>query len=98
MAETSFLAPGFFVPRSLQDYQSSSNATLIDGDGLYVSQPYSKDRCKEDKPTVPYAQLITQAILAAPARRITLSDIYAFAMQGHAYFRTAGAGWKVRLW
>jgi forkhead box protein O3 len=47
-----------------------------------------------------YADLITQAILAAPEKRLTLSQVYEWMVQNVPYFRDKGdsnssAGWKV---
>ena len=47
-----------------------------------------------------YADLITQAIEAAPEKRLTLAQIYDWMVQNVAYFRDKGdmnssAGWKV---
>lgn len=48
-----------------------------------------------------YADLITQAILSSPEKRLTLSQIYDWMIQNVPYFRDKGdsnssAGWKVR--
>lgn len=48
-----------------------------------------------------YADLITQAILSSPEKRLTLSQIYDWMVQNVPYFRDKGdsnssAGWKVR--
>lgn len=47
-----------------------------------------------------YADLITQAILASPEKRLTLSQVYEWMVQNVPYFRDKGdsnssAGWKV---
>uniref|UniRef100_A0A915MY12 Fork-head domain-containing protein n=1 Tax=Meloidogyne javanica TaxID=6303 RepID=A0A915MY12_MELJA len=47
-----------------------------------------------------YADLITQAILASPEQRLTLSQVYEWMVHNVAYFRDKGdsnssAGWKV---
>ncbi|KAI8924883.1 hypothetical protein BC831DRAFT_401843, partial [Entophlyctis helioformis] len=46
------------------------------------------------RPTIPYAILITNAIEMSANRRITLNEIYNYAMHHYPYFRTAGSGWK----
>lgn len=46
------------------------------------------------KPTIPYAQMITQAIERRPDKKITLNEIYNYAMSEYDYFKTAGNGWK----
>jgi hypothetical protein len=50
-----------------------------------------------------YADLITQAILASPEKRLTLSQVYEWMVQNVPYFRDKGdsnssAGWKVGFW
>lgn len=47
-----------------------------------------------------YADLITQAILNSPEKRLTLSQVYEWMVQNVPYFRDKGdsnssAGWKV---
>ena len=49
-----------------------------------------------------YADLITQAILASPEKRLTLSQVYEWMVQNVPYFRDKGdsnssAGWKVGI-
>ena len=49
-----------------------------------------------------YAELITQAILSSPEKRLTLSEIYEWIVQNVPYFSDKAsspstAGWKVRL-
>ncbi|KAI8900637.1 hypothetical protein BC833DRAFT_523304, partial [Globomyces pollinis-pini] len=48
----------------------------------------------KERPTLPYAQLITHAIESSPNRRITLNGIYNYVMTNYPYFQTAGSGWK----
>ena len=48
-----------------------------------------------------YADLITQAILSSPEKRLTLSQVYDWMVQNIPYFKDKGdsnssAGWKVR--
>ncbi|KAM3721568.1 Forkhead box protein [Dirofilaria immitis] len=49
-----------------------------------------------------YADLITQAIVSSPEKRLTLSQVYEWMVQNVPYFRDKGdsnssAGWKVRI-
>lgn len=49
-----------------------------------------------------YADLITQAVISSPEKRLTLSQIYDWMVQNVPYFRDKGdsnssAGWKVSL-
>ncbi|WKX88216.1 hypothetical protein Q1695_008111 [Nippostrongylus brasiliensis] len=49
-----------------------------------------------------YADLITQAIMQSPEKRLTLSQVYEWMVQNVPYFRDKGdsnssAGWKVRV-
>ena len=49
-----------------------------------------------------YAELITQAILSSPDKRLTLSEIYDWIVQNVPYFADKAnspstAGWKVRI-
>lgn len=49
-----------------------------------------------------YAELITQAILSSPEKRLTLSEIYDWIVQNVPYFSDKAnspstAGWKVRI-
>jgi hypothetical protein len=48
-----------------------------------------------DRPTIRYAQMITEAINSTESKKITLSGIYSYVMEKYPYFKTAGAGWKV---
>jgi Forkhead domain len=57
----------------------------------------SEVRASPYKPTVPYAQLITLAIESRHDKKITLNEIYNYAMEQYEYFKTAGSGWKVKF-
>ncbi|KAI8905051.1 hypothetical protein EDD86DRAFT_241619, partial [Gorgonomyces haynaldii] len=85
----------FPVPFS---YKSTSNTTLIDPNGEWRPEPQQKKKKHEEKspykPTVPYAQLITNAIESRSDKKITLNEIYNYAMREYEYFKTAGSGWK----
>jgi hypothetical protein len=60
-----------------------------------MRKAFNDSRSAPYKPTVPYAQLIAQAIESKPEKKITLNEIYNYAMEEYQYFRTAGNGWKV---
>ena len=49
----------------------------------------------QDRPTVPYAQLIGEAIESTADGRITLNGIYNSVLANYPYFQTASVGWKV---
>ena len=46
------------------------------------------------KPNTSYANLIAMAILRAPERRLTLSQIYNWIMDTFKYYRECGTGWQ----
>ncbi|RPA87295.1 hypothetical protein BJ508DRAFT_98244 [Ascobolus immersus RN42] len=47
-----------------------------------------------DKPSYSYATLIGMAILRAPNRRLTLSQIYKWISETFSYYRTSDHGWQ----
>lgn len=50
---------------------------------------------ESEKPSYSYAQLIVQAISAAPERQLTLSGIYAFISRHYPYYRSeTSKGWQ----
>ncbi|XP_063818593.1 forkhead box protein J2 isoform X2 [Pseudophryne corroboree] len=49
---------------------------------------------RDGKPPYSYANLIQYAINSAPARRMTLSEIYRWICDNFPYYRNAGVGWK----
>ena len=49
------------------------------------------------KPPFSYAQLIVQAILSAPDKQMTLSQIYNFISAQYPYYEANNRGWQVRL-
>lgn len=49
------------------------------------------------RPSIPYAQLIAEAIESTPEGKITLNGIYNHVTTNYPYFQNAGAGWKVRF-
>ncbi|XP_077311827.1 forkhead box protein J2 isoform X3 [Lithobates pipiens] len=53
---------------------------------------------RDGKPPYSYANLIQYAINSAPARRMTLSEIYRWICDNFPYYRNAGVGWKGSYW
>ncbi|KAG8435780.1 hypothetical protein GDO86_013645 [Hymenochirus boettgeri] len=49
---------------------------------------------RDGKPPYSYANLIQYAINSAPAKRMTLSEIYRWICDNFPYYRNAGVGWK----
>lgn len=47
------------------------------------------------RPAVTYVKIITEAIESSPDKKLTLVDIYQYAMKKYDYFTAAGHGWKV---
>lgn len=52
------------------------------------------DGTPRPKPQISFACLIGMAILDAPAKRMTVSEIYKFMESRYPYFASAGPGWK----
>jgi hypothetical protein len=48
------------------------------------------------RPTIPYAQMIVQAIESSPEQKSTLKEIYEYISENYPFFRTTKNGWKVR--
>ena len=61
----------------------------------YQSRSLSGDATT--RPAIPYSTLIAKAIDCSLDRKITLNEIYNYAMTHYPYFRSAGNGWKVIL-
>ncbi|KAI4177198.1 MAG: hypothetical protein LQ343_000681 [Gyalolechia ehrenbergii] len=55
---------------------------------------YSNDAMKDLKPSIPYAVMITQAILSKENETITLNDIYEWIMANFAYYRHLKTNWQ----
>jgi hypothetical protein len=49
------------------------------------------------KPPFSYAQLIVQAILSAPDKQMTLSQIYNFISAQYPYYEANNRGWQVSV-
>ncbi|KAK9464828.1 fork head domain-containing protein [Lipomyces arxii] len=71
--------------------QSSSLSSLSD-----IPPPHLMPVVVDDgeKPPYSYATLIGMAILRAPARRLTLAQIYSWIMESFKYYRMCDAGWQ----
>jgi len=81
-------------------FKNSSSTTIqrISSSGNDNSQqdqdnPNSKNGTK---PPFSYAQLIVQAILSAPDKQMTLSQIYNFISAQYPYYEANNRGWQVR--
>lgn len=48
----------------------------------------------DGKPPYSYAQLIVQAISAAPDKQLTLNGIYSYITRNYPYYKTADKGWQ----
>ncbi|KAI4225805.1 MAG: hypothetical protein L6R36_003646 [Xanthoria steineri] len=55
---------------------------------------FTKDATKDLKPTVPYAVMITQAILSTPEQCLPLNKIYDFITANFAYYRHLTSNWQ----
>lgn len=54
------------------------------------------ERKNSSKPPFSYAQLIVQAILSAPDKQMTLSQIYNYISAQYPYYEANNRGWQVR--
>jgi forkhead box protein K len=62
----------------------------------YQAHAYSPSKAADKvRPSIPYAQLIAEAIESSPEGKITLNGIYTHVSEHYPYFQSAGAGWKV---
>ncbi|KAI2626728.1 forkhead box protein L2 [Hypoxylon sp. NC1633] len=77
----------------IQDSRPSKK-TKVDEPGL--PPPDSFPAIKDDgtKPSHSYAQLIGMAILRAPQRRLTLSQIYKWISDNYSFYSANDAGWQ----
>ncbi|KAL8842065.1 MAG: hypothetical protein Q9170_000668 [Blastenia crenularia] len=55
---------------------------------------YSADNTRDLKPSIPYAVMITQAILSKESETITLNGIYEWIMNHFAYYRFLKTNWQ----
>lgn len=71
---------------------ASGGTILMNADDIDLSL----DANQHIKPSYSYAQMISQAILAAPEEKLTLNGIYTFIQDNYAYYRfQGGGGWQV---
>lgn len=81
------------APYSTKKASYSNNGTiLMNSEDIDLSL----DSNQHIKPSYSYAQMISQAILAAPEEKLTLNGIYTFIQDSYAYYRhQGGGGWQV---
>lgn len=84
----------------------ASNQTLIMGsqsNSVYEKPSFSHEASTSNctgkqnddgKPPYSYAQLIVQAISAAPDKQLTLNGIYSYITRNYPYYKTADKGWQ----
>ncbi|KXH50602.1 fork head domain-containing protein [Colletotrichum simmondsii] len=72
-------------------HYSSSGTLLLNSNDIDLSL----DENKHIKPQYSYAQMITQAIINTPERKLNLNGIYNFIMNNYAYYKhQQAAGWQ----
>ena len=62
---------------------------------LPVNVREESDLSSNKKPSVSYATMITEAIVNAPERKLTLAGIYASISSKYSYYQTVYSGWQV---
>lgn len=85
--------------QSFRDYHNSNaynnynNNNGLQNDALPAAPSTSQN--EHEKPLYSYAQLIVQAVSAAPEKQLTLSGIYSFITKHYPYYRKeANKGWQ----
>ncbi len=74
----------------------SSPKILSNRNDNLLSQESEVNHIKNNrKPPFSYAQLIVQAILSAPDKQMTLSQIYNFISAQYPYYESNNRGWQV---
>lgn len=58
------------------------------------SSSSTRHNSEDGKPPYSYAQLIVQAISAAPDKQLTLNGIYSYITRNYPYYKTADKGWQ----
>lgn len=86
-------------PRKSHQYSSAHKESPAYGRGFMVESTeqidYSAEATKDLKPSIPYAVMITQAILSRPDENITLNGIYEWIKKNFAYYRHLKTNWQV---
>ncbi|CAF1254240.1 unnamed protein product [Adineta steineri] len=82
-------------PNESQPIINSPNIQRIPSNGNDYSQQEHDNNSKNGiKPPFSYAQLIVQAILSAPDKQMTLSQIYSFISAQYPYYEANNRGWQ----
>ena len=83
-------------PSSVRSH-SGKEKSQTQGWQPYQAHAYTPAKAAADRvrPSVPYAQLIAEAIESTIEGKITLNGIYNHVTSNYPYFQNAGAGWKV---
>lgn len=85
-------------PRKTQQYSSAVKNSPAYGRGFMVESTeqidYSGEAMKDLKPAIPYAVMITQAILSNSSETITLNGIYEWIKKNFAYYRHLRTNWQ----
>uniref|UniRef100_A0A914VBC1 Fork-head domain-containing protein n=1 Tax=Plectus sambesii TaxID=2011161 RepID=A0A914VBC1_9BILA len=94
-------SPGVSSPTPAALPAAGSNSDTSDGGPSTTSPAAKKSTTRRNAwGNMSYADLITQAIMSSPEKRLTLSQVYEWMVQNVPYFRDKGdsnssAGWKV---
>lgn len=93
-----------FYNSAQSSLSTTNNIGNMDGRSIFhhdsasagVSHVGSSGRHHGDdgKPPYSYAQLIVQAISAAPDKQLTLNGIYSYITRNYPYYKTADKGWQ----
>jgi hypothetical protein len=93
VGEKSLLPPPSFDPSVATDNVASDVSTR---DDAHLPEPHEMAEIVDDgqKPPYSYATLIGMAILRAPERKLTLSQIYSWITTNFSYYRVNTNGWQ----
>lgn len=77
-------------------HEPSTSSTSIAGVSIggSISTIVAGRHHDDGKPPFSYAQLIVQAISAAPDKQLTLNGIYSYITRNYPYYKTADKGWQ----
>ena len=89
------LMPPTVKPNASDQYKKHKNQKDSSPTSTHLKAQDKVCSSHERRPSIPYAQLIGQAIDSVPSKKITLCHIYNYVMDTYPYFRSAGSGWKV---